>query len=209
LRGGADSGGGSGAALILGIICVVASFTPFPYWFYGILGILGISGLILGFIGRDRAKRGEATNGMVALWGIITSAAVVVPIDRQPCDPLLELECGDHGGGRPVVVGAASPAAENTVSRRWRPPCPAISVWTGVVGPVSAGWKSSCCISWGRCRWKRNWWFLRSLLTNRRALPLSHDLSRCVGDDVRRCRRPVNLLGQGLALHAMPARRMT
>jgi hypothetical protein len=32
---------------------------------------------------------------------------------------------------------------------------------------------------------------------------------RCVGDDVRRCRRPVNLLGQGLALHAMPARRMT
>jgi hypothetical protein len=135
------------AAFVLGVISLILIFF-IPVGFLG-TGILGIIGLILGFIGRGRAKRGEATNGMVALWGIITSAAVVVPIDRQPCDPLLELECGDHGGGRPVVVGAASPAAENTVSRRWRPPCPAISVWTGVVGPVSAGWKSSCCISLG------------------------------------------------------------
>ena len=43
-----------------------------------VAGILGIIGLILGFIGRGRAKRGEATNGTMALWGIITSAVAVV-----------------------------------------------------------------------------------------------------------------------------------
>jgi hypothetical protein len=32
---------------------------------------------------------------------------------------------------------------------------PVISVWTGVVGPASSGWKSSCCISLGRCAGSR------------------------------------------------------
>jgi Septum formation len=63
------------AALTLGIIGVVAGIFPFFFW---VAGILGIIGLILGFLGRGRAKRGEATNGTMALWGIITSAVAVV-----------------------------------------------------------------------------------------------------------------------------------
>ena len=40
--------------------------------------ILGAIGLILVFVGRARAKRGEATNGRTALVGIITSAIAFV-----------------------------------------------------------------------------------------------------------------------------------
>ena len=88
-----------------------ADFIPFLYWFTGILGIIG---LILGFIGRGRVKRGEATNGKVALWGIITSAVVVVLLIGDLVilitDWSAELTVG------PVVLGAGNPAAENTVS---------------------------------------------------------------------------------------------
>jgi Domain of unknown function (DUF4352)/Protein of unknown function (DUF2510)/Domain of unknown function (DUF4190) len=63
------------AALILGIIGVLTGIIPFFFWLAVILGIIG---LILGFVGRGRAKRGEATNGTMALWGIITSAVAVV-----------------------------------------------------------------------------------------------------------------------------------
>ena len=62
------------AALILGIIGVLCSFVPF-YW---VAAILGIAGLILGLIGYGRFQRSEATNGTMALWGIITSAVAVV-----------------------------------------------------------------------------------------------------------------------------------
>ena len=99
------------AALILGVIGVVAGLIPFLYWFTGILGIIG---LILGFIGRGRAKQGEATNGTVALWGIITSAVVVVILIVNLVILItgwsFELTAG------PVVVGAAKPTAENTGS---------------------------------------------------------------------------------------------
>jgi Septum formation/Protein of unknown function (DUF2510) len=63
------------AAFVLGVIgLILVFFIP-----VGILvtGILGIIGLILGFLGRGRAKRGEATNGRTALWGIILSALAV------------------------------------------------------------------------------------------------------------------------------------
>ena len=63
------------AALVLGLIGLVAVTIPFLSWSAGIFGIIG---LILGFVGRGRAKRGEATNGTKALWGIITSAVAVV-----------------------------------------------------------------------------------------------------------------------------------
>jgi hypothetical protein len=99
------------AALILGLVGLVAGLIPFLYWFTGILGIIG---LILGFIGRGRAKRGEATNGTVALWGIITSAVVVVILIVN----LVVLITGwsfEFTAG-PVVVGAAKPTAENTVT---------------------------------------------------------------------------------------------
>jgi hypothetical protein len=62
-------------ALILGIIGALTGIIPFMFW---LAGALGLTGLILGFIARGRVKRGEATNGTAALWGIITSTVAVV-----------------------------------------------------------------------------------------------------------------------------------
>jgi Domain of unknown function (DUF4352)/Protein of unknown function (DUF2510) len=63
------------AALILGIIGAISGLIPLFFWLAGILGVIG---LILCFAGRGRAKRGDATNGTMALWGIITSAVALV-----------------------------------------------------------------------------------------------------------------------------------
>jgi Septum formation len=62
-------------ALILGIIAVLAGIIPLFFW---VAGILGVIGLVFGFVGRGRFKRSEATNGTMALWGIITSLAALV-----------------------------------------------------------------------------------------------------------------------------------
>ena len=48
---------------------------PFGFW---VAAILGTIGLILGLIGYGRFQRSEATNGTMALWGIITSALAVL-----------------------------------------------------------------------------------------------------------------------------------
>jgi Septum formation/Protein of unknown function (DUF2510) len=99
------------AALILGIVGVVVGIIPFFFW---IAAILGVIGLILGFVGRGRARRGEATNGTMALWGIITSAvAVVVSIVGLLiliawADLSVEFWAGPED--------TASPTAENTVT---------------------------------------------------------------------------------------------
>jgi hypothetical protein len=98
--------------LTLGIIGAVTGIFPFFFW---VAGILGIIGLILGFLGRGRAKRGEATNGTIALWGIITSAvAVIISVIGAVIlvgvfadlseEPLAETE------------NTVSPVAENTVT---------------------------------------------------------------------------------------------
>lgn len=60
------------AAMVLGIIAVVG----FCMWGFGI--ILGILALIFGIIGRGRAQRGEATNGGMALAGIILGSISIV-----------------------------------------------------------------------------------------------------------------------------------
>jgi len=54
------------AALVLGILAILASITVIGGVIFGLLA------LIFGFIGRGRAKRGEATNGGIALAGAIT-----------------------------------------------------------------------------------------------------------------------------------------
>jgi hypothetical protein len=59
------------AALVLGILSVVTGL-----FFLG--GPLGLVAIILGVIGRGRAKRREATNGGMALAGIITGAIGVL-----------------------------------------------------------------------------------------------------------------------------------
>jgi hypothetical protein len=57
------------AALILGIIGVLTGVIPVLFW---VAGILAVIALVLGFVGYGRAQRGEATNGTMALSGIIT-----------------------------------------------------------------------------------------------------------------------------------------
>lgn len=59
-------------ALILAIIGVVLCWS--------IAGgiVLGLSAVIIGFLGRGRVKRGEATNGGVAMAGIVLGAVAIV-----------------------------------------------------------------------------------------------------------------------------------
>ncbi|WP_432072124.1 DUF4190 domain-containing protein [Streptomyces wuyuanensis] len=59
-------------ALVLGIIAVVG------FCLYGLGIVLGVLALIFGFIGRARARRGEANNGGMALAGIILGAIGIV-----------------------------------------------------------------------------------------------------------------------------------
>ena len=80
-------------ALILGIIGVLVGIIPLFFW---VAGILGVIGLVLGFVGRGRFERSEATNGTMALWGIITSLAALVL----------------SGVGLLILVGAAVVAAD-------------------------------------------------------------------------------------------------
>ena len=58
------------AALVLGILGILTSLI-----FVGAL--LGIVAIVLGFVARGKAKRGEATNGGVAMAGIVTGALAV------------------------------------------------------------------------------------------------------------------------------------
>lgn len=60
---GASNGLGT-AALVLGVLAVLTGF-------FLIGGLLGIVAVVLGVLGRRKAKRGEATNGGMALAGIV------------------------------------------------------------------------------------------------------------------------------------------
>jgi hypothetical protein len=62
-------------ALVLGILGVLFGLVPLTFW---IAGPLGVIGLILGLIGRGRAKRGEATNRVMATWGSALSGIACV-----------------------------------------------------------------------------------------------------------------------------------
>ena len=55
------------AALVLGIIGLLSSF-------FLVGGLFGLLAVIFGVMGRGRAKRGEATNGGMALAGLILGA---------------------------------------------------------------------------------------------------------------------------------------
>ncbi|MDT9686029.1 DUF4190 domain-containing protein [Streptomyces sp. TRM76323] len=63
------------AALVLGIIGTVSGFIPLFFWLAGILGLLA---LILGLVGRGRAKRGEATNKGVTTAGAILGLVALI-----------------------------------------------------------------------------------------------------------------------------------
>jgi membrane-bound ClpP family serine protease len=53
------------AALVLGLLAVVLSWTIIGG------GVFGILALVFGLLGRARAKRGEATNGGLSIAGVI------------------------------------------------------------------------------------------------------------------------------------------
>jgi hypothetical protein len=123
------------AALILGIIGAISGIIPLLFWLAGTLGVIG---LILGFVGRARAKRGEATNGKTALWGIITSAialilsivGMVIVFDAfgEAADELAEIaEEPTAAVDSPESEPAAEPPAEE-------PTQPADTVAAGAVG---------------------------------------------------------------------------
>jgi heme/copper-type cytochrome/quinol oxidase subunit 2 len=59
------------AALVLGILALVTSI-------FGIGIIFGVAAVVFGVLGRKRAKRGEATNGGVALAGLLTGALALL-----------------------------------------------------------------------------------------------------------------------------------
>ena len=60
------------AALILGLLSLPAIFT--------VVGglILGVAAIVLGILGRNRAKKGEANNGGIAIAGIVLGALGVL-----------------------------------------------------------------------------------------------------------------------------------
>lgn len=60
------------AALVLGILAVVTCWT--------VVGgvILGLVAIVLGVLGRGRARRGEADNGGMALAGLVLGVVAVV-----------------------------------------------------------------------------------------------------------------------------------
>jgi hypothetical protein len=59
-------------ALVLAIVALVASFTVVG----GI--VLGLAAIIVGFVARARVKRGEATNGGMAIAGVALGAFAIV-----------------------------------------------------------------------------------------------------------------------------------
>lgn len=70
--GGARKNGLGTAALVLGILAVPGALTV-------VLGfLLGIPAVVLGALGRGRAKRGEADNGGVALAGLVLGLVSLV-----------------------------------------------------------------------------------------------------------------------------------
>jgi Domain of unknown function (DUF4190) len=63
------------AALVIAIVGLLISWIPF----FGLFGaVLGVVAIVLGFVGRGRAKRGEANNGGIALAGILLGILAIV-----------------------------------------------------------------------------------------------------------------------------------
>jgi hypothetical protein len=71
-------GSGAGPRNTVGILALVLGVLSLFSWFFLLGGLLGIAAIVLGVVGRRRARRGEATNGGIALAGIVTGAISVV-----------------------------------------------------------------------------------------------------------------------------------
>ena len=109
------------AALVVAVIALLGSFSIIG----GILG--GVVAVILGVIGRSRAKSGEANNGGVALAGIILGAiAIIVSLVFIPIYVGLfkdvggggYLECLQQAGQDRSAVEQCSDELRQTMSNR-------------------------------------------------------------------------------------------
>jgi len=109
------------AALVVAIIALLGSFSIIG----GILG--GIVAVILGVIGRGRAKRGEANNGGVALAGVILGViSIIVSLAFIPIYVGLfkdiggggYLECLQQAGQDRTAVEQCSNELRQTMSNR-------------------------------------------------------------------------------------------
>ncbi|MGH3607095.1 MAG: DUF4190 domain-containing protein, partial [Pseudonocardiaceae bacterium] len=91
------------AALVLGILALVLSWT--------VLGgiVFGILALIFGLLGRGRAKRGEATNGGLSLAGVVLGiiglliAIGLILLINSPAGREYQ-QCLEQSAGDPATV---------------------------------------------------------------------------------------------------------
>jgi hypothetical protein len=109
------------AALVVAVIALLGSFSVIG----GILG--GVVAVILGVIGRGRAKSGEATNGGVALAGVVLGViAIIVSLVFIPIYVGLfkdmggggYLECLQQAGQDRSAVEQCSDELRQTMSNR-------------------------------------------------------------------------------------------
>jgi hypothetical protein len=66
------AGSGSNPMAIVALVLGILSILTACFWF--VAAPLGIAAIVLGFLGRGKAKRGQARQGGLALAGIITGA---------------------------------------------------------------------------------------------------------------------------------------
>ena len=66
------AGSGSNPMAIVALVLGILSILTACFWF--VAGPLGIAAIVLGFIGRGKAKRGEARQGGLAMAGLVTGA---------------------------------------------------------------------------------------------------------------------------------------
>ena len=66
------AGSGSNPMAIVALVLGILSILTACFWF--VAGPLGIAAIVLGFLGRGKAKRGEARQGGLAMAGIVTGA---------------------------------------------------------------------------------------------------------------------------------------
>ncbi len=70
------AGSGSNPMAIVALVLGILSILTACFWF--VAGPLGIAAIVLGFLGRGKAKRGEARQGGLAMAGLVTGAIGLV-----------------------------------------------------------------------------------------------------------------------------------
>jgi hypothetical protein len=118
----ASAGNGLGtAALILGILAVVSGV-------FLIGAVFGIVAIVLGLVGRGRARRGQATNGgaalagtLLGLTGVLIAVSVIVFVFALFAGPISDYrQCLDRAGSDPTAQQVCGDQLRNRFSERFR-----------------------------------------------------------------------------------------